>query len=161
MENEIKLEELLPISSTFKLKRFDDFEFKVQPCTTGMLMEMTKRLGNIEKLLTIPSAENVSKIAMMLLDYDSAVKFKKQTVKIVDVMSGEEIETEIGGYKILMHSVEGIKEQYLIYRCILLSLGYGENKTESIIKELIESMNKNVNEKIESIEKKSKKIAEQ
>lgn len=160
MENEIKLEELLPISSTFSLKRFDDFEFLIQPCTTGKLMDMTKRLGDIEKLLTIPSAENISKIAMMLLDYDSAVKFKKQKVKIIDVMSGDEVETEVGGYKILMHSIEGIKEQYSIYRCILLSLGYGKEKTDGIIKELISSMNKNVNETIQSIEKKSKKIAE-
>lgn len=158
MENEVKLEELLPTGSIFNLKRFNDFEFLVQPCTTGKLMDMTKRLGDIEKLLTIPSAENVSKIAMMLLDYDSAIKFKKQTVKIIDVMTGDETETEIGGYKILMHSIEGIKEQYSIYKCILLSLGYGENKASNIINELLESMNKSVNETIEKIEKKSQKI---
>ena len=153
-ESSIKLENLIPISSIFKLNQFKDFEFKLKPCTGGILIDMSKSIGVIEELLTVPNAENVSKIAMSLMEYESALKFKKQNVKFVDVMTGDENEVEIGGYKLLMHAIQGITEQYLIYGAILKSMGYGEKRTEEMIKKLTDGMNKMVNETLDDITKK-------
>jgi len=154
----IKLEDLIPSSSSFTLKMFEDFEFKLKPCTGGMLIEMTRAIGNIESLLANPNAENISKIAMSLFEYDSAVKFKKQTVKTIDVNTGDESEAEIGGYFLLMHSISGTAEQYSIYGAILKSFGYDQTRIDDLIKKIKDSMNDAVNNKInEPLKKKSKK----
>ena len=151
---EIELENLIPSNSSFELNQFPGHVFELRPCTGGMLIDMSKKIGNIEKVLSIPSAENVSKMAMMLMDYDSAVKFKAQKVKTIDVLTGKEEVTEMGGYKILMHSIQGISEQYDVYRAILESLGYAKDKSSEIIKELKSGINKIVNQDINKKEKK-------
>lgn len=153
-QEEISLENLIPTSSSFKLTRFVDFEFNLKPCTGGILVEMGRKLGNIETLLSVPSAENISKLALMLMEYDSAVKFKKEKVKIIDVLTGDEDEIEMGGYKLLMHSIQGLKEQYDIYRCILQSLGYGVEQADNVINKLKDGMNKAVNDKVKDDSKK-------
>lgn len=158
MENkEIDLAELIPGPSSFKLIQFDEFEFRLKPCTSGRLIEMTDRLGNIEKILALPTAENVSKIAMMLMEIDSAQKFKKQKVKIIDVMSGDEIEAEIGGYKLMMECISGIKEQYSIYGAILRSLGYTKKDSEKIVKKMTDGINKVVNDELKKVNPVKKK----
>ena len=153
---EINLENLIPTSSVFELKQYDNFEFKLRPCTGGMLVDMTEMLGNLEDLLGIPNAENISKIAMFLLEHSSAVKFKKQKVKIINTLTGDETEIDMGGYRVLMHSIRGINEQYNIYKAILLSLGYDEEKSNDMIKRLKEGINKLVNNEINNESKKKK-----
>lgn len=157
-KNEIKLENLIPKSSTFKLKMFKDFNFKLNPCTGGMLIKISQKFGDVEELIGNPSAENVSKLAMMLMEYESAIKFKKQTVKTIDVLTGDEAETEVGGYILFANCIQGVGEQFGVYGAILKSLGYGSEQTDSIIKKLNESINGIVNKRIDESLKKKKQI---
>ncbi len=150
---ELKLEDLIPLPTSFKLKQFKDFEFNLRPCTGGMLVYMAHSIGNIETLLANPSIENISKIALTLMEYDSAVKFKKQQVKIID-LEGNEKEIEIGGYKLLMQTIQGIEEQYSVYRAILLSLGYKKEQADDLIKKIKDGFNKLVNDKLDERSKK-------
>ena len=156
--NEINLENLIPSSVSFKLKQFDDFEFKLEPCTGGKLIEMSKKIGDVEKLLSIPNAENVSKISIMLMEYESALKFKKQKIKKIDVLTGDEETLEIGGYELLMNCIRGIDEQFAIYSAILQSLGYDKKKAESVVRKFKDGINKVVNDQTnEGSKKKTKK----
>ena len=150
---EISLESLIPKATSFTLRQFGEFCFKLRPCTGGMLVDMTHSIGNIETLLGAPSIENISKIALTLMEYSSAVKFKKQQVKIIDI-EGNEKEIEIGGYKLLMQCVQGIEEQYSIYRAILLSLGYKKDQADDLIKKIKDGFNQLVNDRVEESSKK-------
>jgi len=157
-DSKINLENLMPTPSCFSLKQFGEFEFKLKPCTGGLLMDISRKIGNVEKLLGNPSAENISKMAMMLMEYDSAVKFKKQTVKTIDVLTGNEEDVDLGGYVLFAHSIQGIGEQFNIYGAILRSLGYKKEQTDDIIKKLKDSANDIVNNEIDkSVKKKSLK----
>ena len=160
-ESEISLENLLPSPSSFKLNQFEGHLFKLKPCTGGILFDISQKLGDVEKLLSIPSAENISKIALMLMEYESAVKFKKQTVKTIDALTGEEGEADMGGYVLLMHSIQGINEQYSIYGAILISLGYSKEDSDKTIKKLKDGINKVVNNEIDKVSKKKTKIKNQ
>lgn len=155
--DEIKIENLIPSSSSFKLEMFKGFEFKLNPCTGGMLVDMSRKIGDIEKLLSIPSAENISKIAIMLMEFDSAVKFKKQKVKTIDVMTGDENEVEIGGYTLLMHSIQGVNEQCAMYAAVLISLGYSKKNADKVIKKLKDGINKVINNEVDKLSKKKMK----
>lgn len=155
-ENNFRIEDLIPTDSIFKLKRFGDIEFKLKPCTGGMLISMSKRIGNVEAMLTNPSGENISKMALSLMDYESAKHFKQQQVKIVDVITGEESEETIGGFAILLHSMGGIKEQYSVYGAVLESMGHDKQKVKKVIDDLIKSLSDAVQDKIEgSVKKKT------
>ena len=150
----IELENLLPSSSEFKLKQFENQVFKLRPCTGGMLVEISKNVGNVEKMLSMPSAENISKLSLALMEYESAKTFKVQNVKLIDVMTGEEVEKKIGGYELLMHAIQGIKEQFDIYRAILESLGYSSEQANDTVNKLKDGLNKMVNSEINREEEK-------
>lgn len=151
--NELRLEDLIPLPTSFKLKQFKEFEFMLRPCTGGMLVDMAHNIGNIETLLGNPGVENISKIALFLMEYESACKFKKQQVKVID-LEGNEKDIEIGGYKLLMQTIQGIEEQYSIYGAILLSLGYKKEKADTLIKKIKDGFNQLVNDRVEESSKK-------
>lgn len=147
-ESKIDIQDLIPQPSSFKLKMFEGFKFKLKPCTGGMLIDIANTLGNIQDLLSLPNAENVSKIAMALMEYESAVKFKKQSVKTIDVMTGDESEIDIGGYSLLMHSIQGLSEHLDVYGAILMSLGHTKQNANKVLKEMKDTINGTVNSEI-------------
>jgi hypothetical protein len=132
----INLEDLVPQASSFKLTQFPKMTFKLPPCTGGKVIEMSKKIGNVEKLLSMPNAENIAKLAMMLMDFESASLFKKQVIKTIDAMTGEEDQKEVGGYHLLALAMRGMNEQYDIYRAILEAMGYGKERSAKIVKDL-------------------------
>ena len=132
--------DLVPVRSSFTLAQFGDEEFYLEPCTGGKLIEISKTIGNIDRILSVPSAENISKLALMLMNYESSVHFKVQQVKKVDVLTGEESTEKIGGYKLLAACIRGMKEQFAIYKAILLSVGYEESMAEELVGELKKSI---------------------
>lgn len=154
-EKEIKIDlvDLLPSKSCFKLSKFPDFEFNLEPCTAGKMIDIVHKIGPLEALLASPNAVNVSKISLMLMDYDSSLKFKKQLVKTIDVLSGEEEEAEVGGFILLTHCISGLNEQYEVYRAILESVGYKKEAAADLVKRMKDSLNKNVNNAIDEINK--------
>jgi hypothetical protein len=153
-KSKIDLTSLMPTKSTFKLTQFGDFEFALKPCTGGLLVSLSTDVGDIEKLLSMPSAENVSKIAMGLMEYESAVKFKAQEVKIINPLTGEDTVKKMGGYELLMNSIQGINEQYNIYGAILQSMGYGKKESDDMVKKLKDGINKVINNHAEKEVKK-------
>lgn len=152
----IKINELLPTESSFKLSLARTKEFKLRPCTIGLLAEMNELIGNVESMLSTVSLEGVCKIALFLMNHDDALFFKKQTVKFVDVITGDEKEKSTGGYKLLMSLVKNVNEHCDIYSSVLDSLGHDKEKTKEIIKKFIDSLNGVINKSIdEDIKKKS------
>lgn len=141
-EERVDIINLIPKNSEFSLSQFKNEKFKLVPCTGYKLMEISQSLGKVEDLLSYPTAENISKLAMSLMDYKSASKFKKQNVKKIDVLTGEESTESIGGYRLLMSCISSISEQYDIYGAILVSLGYGNSK----VKEMVDSLKNGVSE---------------
>ena len=156
-KEEIKLEDLIPVSSMFKLAQFKDFEFNLRPCTGSMLISMSEQFGDVLDLIKTPSVENISKIAMSLMEHESAVKFKKQKVKFIDVVTGDENEMDVGGYSLLMQTINGLSEQYAIYEAILVSFGYGKKQSAEMIKGLKAGVNKMVSDSLKDPVKKKKK----
>lgn len=157
-EKKTDIASLIPTNSSFKLKQFDDFEFQLKPCTGGQLAEMNNRIGNVEALMATPTSENISKIALSLMDYESSLKFKKQTVKFIDTMTGEETEEDIGGYKLLMRAIGGINEQYQIYKAILESIGYSKEEAKRISDQLRDGISGEINKAAD--ERLKKKMSE-
>lgn len=154
---EISLENLIPQKSTFKLQKFPDFEFNLEPCTAGKMIDIGHKFGDVEKLLSIPSAENVSKLALSLMEYNSAVKFKKQNVKTIDAVTGEESEADIGGFLLMAHCLNGMAEQFDVYRAILESIGYGKDQAKNTIDKLKDGINKMVDHSLNEDKKVKKK----
>ena len=147
--DDISIRNLLPRPAKFKLAQFPDFEFKLKPCTGGMLVNMANAFGDVESLLSTPSVENISKIAMSLLEHEGKTKFKMQEVKVIDNLTGEETDEKIGGYILLMHSIRGTAEQYSIYGAILKSMGYSDKDADGMMEQLHAGVDKLVNDKLE------------
>lgn len=133
--DDIKLENLIPSPSTFDLEKFPDMTFNLKPCTGEKYIEMAKELGDLESVIATPSAENISKLAMILMSPDSAEKLKEQKVRVIDI-NGKVKKIKMGGYILLMYLITSIDEQYKIYGAVLKAFGYSEKITKEIIKEL-------------------------
>lgn len=138
----IDISSLIPTESKFLLGQFPGIEFKLTPCTGGKLAEMNKRFGNVEKLLAMPDAESVSKIALSLMEFESAKHFRKRKVSYIDPLTGDEVETEDGGFSLMSKSIAGLNEQWSVYEAILISLGYEDSKAKATVKQLKEGFDK-------------------
>lgn len=153
-EKHMDITQLRPTIAKFKLNLFGDYEFKLKPCTGGMIIDMSEMYGPVDAMLYYPTVANVSKLAMYLFDYDSSAKFKKQSVKYINVENGEEETKEIGGYKLLAHSIQGVNEQMEVYKAILTSMGYKKEDTEKMAKQFIDNINGVVEENLNNVKKK-------
>ena len=136
MKNEvINLSDLEPNSSSFYLKKYKK-NFTLEPCTAGKLIEISKNFGDFEKLLSIPTAENISKISMSLMALEDARTFSKIDVELFDPITGETEKRAMGGFELLTYSIEGISEQWAMYECILRSVGFNEEKAKKVTEDL-------------------------
>ena len=75
------------------------------------------------------------------MEYESAVEFKKVTVKTIDVETGEEKVEDLGGYNLLLKCISNIKEQMEMFFCLLKSMGFGDDHIEKLREETLSSLN--------------------
>jgi hypothetical protein len=120
----MNLEELLPTPQTFKIKAFD-VEFKLRPCTLGeyILMGETFSMSVIE-LLNDLNLETLCKIILFLLDEESKKTFKAVEVNTIDCLTGAEVKTTLGGYRLLLKNVANVTEQKYLMDKVLLCMGH-------------------------------------
>lgn len=145
------ISKVVPKRSFFQLKVFGDEKLYLAPASAKKLLEIENKYGGIETILSVPSAENLSKTALSLMEISSAKKFIKQKIECFDVETGEVNEKYIGGYELLMESISGFNEQFGILRAIMESLGFKQSEAQLVIDEIT----KKINGKVDHIEKKS------
>lgn len=149
----MKIQNLIPKKSSFRLSAIDA-DIELLPCTARRMVKMAEVLGGeIEQMLAMPNADNVSKMAIMLMAPESMEHFKKQKVTLID-LEGNIEESEIGGAALLMNLIYGVSEQFSIYIAILESLGWPKEKAEDQAQRYIDAVNGIVEKKIEDSKKK-------
>ena len=153
MTESIKLQNLFPKPATFTLKQVENRTFHLDPCTPLKMMEIEETFGNFENMIAKPSAENVSKLALSLMTNEDKIFFKQQTVKTIDVITGESKEIKIGGFKLLMNLVLlSVSEIYSIYAAILESIGLDRKEIDDSIGLLLDTANSETNKELKKKE---------
>ena len=150
--DELKIEDLIPKKTSFSLTQTGE-TYHLRPCTPGMLVKAGTALGNIQEMIALPSAENVAKISMFLMEYESQKHFKKQSVNVIDIMTGDERVEDLGGYILLMNLFNDLQEQMNVYVAILGAMGFEKSRVDS----LIEGYFKEANDALEDYTEEAKK----
>ena len=152
MFKNFKITDLAPQKASFYLSILDK-SFFIRPCTPKDLIDLKEKGIDVEKVIQNPISEDLCKIVLYLMEYESAKDFKKVTVKTIDIESGEEVIEEIGGYNLLLKCVSNVKEQMEMFFSLLLSMGFSNEQIEELKKETYDSINS-----IDASEKVKKKV---
>ncbi len=158
MFEDFKITDLMPKRSEFHLRILEK-SFVLRPCTPKDIIDLKEKGLDVERVLQNPISEELCKVALYLMEYESAKDFKRVTVKTIDVDTGEEKIEELGGYNLLLKCIGSIKEQMEIFFCLLSSMGFNDKQVESLRKETLESVNstdfdKKVKKKAKPVKKK-------
>lgn len=158
MFEDFKITDLMPKRSEFHLRILEK-SFALRPCTPKDIIDLKEKGLDVERVLQNPISEELCKVALYLMEYESAKDFKRVTVKTIDVDTGEEKIEELGGYNLLLKCIGSIKEQMEIFFCLLSSMGFNDKQVESLRKETLESVNstdfdKKVKKKAKPVKKK-------
>ena len=152
MVKNFKITDLAPQKASFYLSILDK-SFSIRPCTPKDLIDLKEKGIDVEKVIQNPISEDLCRIVLYLMEYESAKDFKKVTVKTIDIESGEEVIEEIGGYNLLLKCVSNVKEQMEMFFSLLLSMGFSNEQIEELRKETYDSINS-----IDASEKVKKKV---
>ena len=155
MFDDFKITDLVPKRSEFELSILEK-TFFLRPCTPKDIIDLSKKGIDVEKVLQNPISEDLCKIVLYLMEYDSAVEFKKVKVKTIDIETGEEQVENLGGYNLLLKCVASIKEQMELFFSVLISMGFSEENVSILRKETMSSLNSTEFDK--KIKKKAKPI---
>ncbi len=148
MVNNFKITDLTPKKASFYLSILDK-SFSIRPCTPKDLIDLKDKGIDAEKVIQNPISEDLCKIVLYLMEYESAKDFKKVTVKTIDIESGEEVIEEIGGYNLLLKCVSNVTEQMEMFFSLLLSMGFSDDQIKELKKETYNSINGiDTNEKV-------------
>jgi len=140
MFDDFKITDLVPKRSEFELSILEK-TFFLRPCTPKDIIDLSKKGIDVEKVLQNPISEDLCKIVLYLMEYDSAVEFKKVKVKTIDIETGEEQVENLGGYNLLLKCVASIKEQMELFFSVLISMGFSEENVSILRKETMSSLN--------------------
>lgn len=156
---QMDISKLIPSESFFELKQMKGVKLKLKPATALTIMNMEKSIGSIEKILKNPSAVNISKAALFLMDIESAKNFIKQEVEFMNVLTGEVETKEVGGYELLMECISGFDEQFNMLRAIMVSFGFNDEEAKAMIADMRDGVNKVINKSVNSKKKQTKKAS--
>ena len=140
MFEDFKITDLMPKRSEFYLRILEK-SFFLRPCTPKDIIDLSKKGIDVEKVLQNPISEDLCKIVLYLMEYESAKEFKKVTVRTIDVETGEEKIEEMGGYNLLLKCIASVKEQMEIFFCVLVSMGFSDDNVNALRKETLDSLN--------------------
>jgi len=135
-----EIKHLFPQASTVSFEGHPELSFKLRACTPRIYAEMEEAIGSVENQLSEFSDEGLSKIALFLMNNESRQHFKIQEINQIDVLTGKETKTKMGGFKLLAHMIESVDDLFNLYGAILQSLGYERESIKSIIKEIKNSI---------------------
>lgn len=158
MFENFKITDLIPNRAEFYLRILDK-SFFLRPCTPKDIIDLKNKKLDVEKVIQNPISEDLCKVVLYLMEYESAVEFKKVTVKTIDVETGEEKVEDLGGYNLLLKCISNVKEQMEMFFCLLKSMGFGDENIAALRKETLDSINskdfdKKVKKKATSTKKK-------
>jgi hypothetical protein len=140
MFDDFKITDLVPKRSEFELSILEK-TFFLRPCTPKDIIDLSKKGIDVTKVLQNPISEDLCKIVLYLMEYDSAVEFKKVKVKTIDIDTGEEQVENLGGYNLLLKCVASIKEQMELFFSVLISMGFSKENVSILRKETMSSLN--------------------
>jgi hypothetical protein len=140
MFENFKITDLIPKRAEFYLRILDK-SFFLRPCTPKDMIDLKDKKLDIEKVIQNPISEDLCKVVLYLMEYESAVEFKKVTVKTIDVETGEERVENLGGYNLLLKCISNIKEQMEMFFCLLKSMGFSDEHIDKLREETLSSLN--------------------
>tara|TARA_R100000781_G_scaffold114720_1_gene86320 strand:- start:3538 stop:4023 length:486 start_codon:yes stop_codon:yes gene_type:complete len=157
MFEKFKVTDLVPKRSEFYLGILEK-TFYLRPCTPKDIIDLKNKGLDVDKIMQNPISEDLSRIVLYLMEYESAKEFKKVTVRTIDVETGEEKIEDLGGYNLLLKCVGSVTEQMEMFFCLLNSMGFSSEQIENLRKETLESINSNdFDKKVKKKEKPTKK----
>ena len=157
MFENFKITDLVPTRSEFHLRILEK-SFFLRPCTPKDIIDLSKKGIDVEKVLQNPISEELCKVVLYLMEYESAKEFKKVLVKTIDVDTGEEKVEEMGGFNLLMKCIASVKEQMEMFFSVLISMGFSDDNVNSLRKETLDSINsKDFDKKVKKKAKPTKK----
>ena len=157
MFEKFKVTDLIPKRSEFYLGILEK-TFYLRPCTPKDIIDLKNKGLDIDKIMQNPISEELCKVVLYLMEYDSAKDFKKVTVRTIDVETGEEKVEDLGGYNLLLKCVGSVTEQMEMFFCLLNSMGFSNEQIENLRKETLESINSTeFDKKVKKKEKPTKK----
>lgn len=119
----MKLEDFIPEESHFTLKYTGEtYTLRMVSLADEAWFLKTFGLEEFNRIFTEMDMEQICRVAFHLLVAEDKEKFIKQEVKFVDE-SGEYIEMELGGYKLLYSLICGPNEAIAVLNAILKSRG--------------------------------------
>jgi len=140
MFENFKITDLIPKRTEFYLRILEK-SFFLRPCTPKDIIDLKNKGLDVEKILQNPISEDLCKIVLYLMEYESAVDFKKVTVKTIDVETGEEKIEDLGGYNLLLKCISNVKEQMEMFFSLLGSMGFTDEQVKNLRRETLESIN--------------------
>jgi len=155
MFDDFKITDLMPKRSEFHLRILEK-DFFIRPCTPKDIIDLKDKGLDVEKVLSNPISEDLCKVVLYLMEYESAKEFKKVTVRTIDVETGEEKIEDLGGYNLLLKCIGSVAEQMEMFFSLLSSMGFNDKQVESLRKETLNSIDSKGFDK--QIKKKAKPI---
>jgi len=119
------INDLLPRKSTFDLS-IPGKTFNLRPCTPQDLISLKDMDIDIEEVMKNPISADVCKVVLYLMEYEDAKEFKKIELKTINIETGEEEISNVGGYKLLMKLVASLKEHLEMFLSLLNCMGFSE-----------------------------------
>lgn len=129
----MKLEDLKPKPSKFYLSKTQK-EYKLRPWTLQDQIWMNQEYG--DKIKDIFSEENVDIVAISRMAYrllTDKSDFKATEVKDIDE-DGNEVTYNVGGYKLLINSVNDLEEQLALLSAVVECIGLSMPEVEELKK---------------------------
>jgi len=126
-----KVTDLLPRKSTFDLS-IPDKTFNLRPCTPQDLISLNEMNIDIEEVMKNPISADVCKVVLYLMDFEDAKYFKKMELKTINIETGEEEISNVGGYKLFMKLVASLKEHLEMFLALLNSMGFNKKVIDEI-----------------------------
>lgn len=143
-----KIQDIFAKRSSFKLSQIGDKEIFLNPATAGKVLTIQEKIGSIEELLGKPSAENLSKLVVLLIAAESRPLLEIKDVEVFQ-LDGTVTHEQKGGYLLLMDLINGIDEQLSIYVAILIALGWDEKNAIKLADSYRDDINKILKETID------------
>jgi biotin operon repressor len=140
-EKMLKLEDIRPRPSKFKLEATGK-TYKLRPFNVEDEAWLKQEFG--EKINDYFSEKNIDPVALTRIAYRLMIDrsdFKKKTITEIDE-NGEEFKTSIGGYRLLMSMISGMKEKEEILLAINETIGLSREAVEKLHSEIMKDKKK-------------------
>ena len=124
-----KITDLIPKEASFYLT-IPDKTYHLRPCTPSDLINLTKMGLDVDKIILNPISAEVCKIVLYLMKFEDAKEFKAKEVKTINIDTGDEEVSNVGGYNLLLKFISSVKEQMEMFFTLLISMGFDNDSIE-------------------------------